>query len=73
MVQDAAIPLEEALLCMSRNVAEALGLYPQKGVLQVDSDADLVLLDEQLEIASVMAKGVWMMKEYTLLKRGMFE
>ena len=41
----------------TENVAKALGLYPAKGCLAEGSDADLVLLDRDLNVDSVFAKG----------------
>ena len=48
-------------------------LYPRKGAVAVGSDADLVLLDQDLEIDSVIAKGRCMMLEKELLVKGTFE
>jgi dihydropyrimidinase len=38
-------PVESIISLMSYNPARIFGLYPQKGVLQVGSDADIVLYD----------------------------
>ncbi|MCI9482287.1 MAG: beta-aspartyl-peptidase, partial [Oscillibacter sp.] len=57
MVQIHGYPLEKALAPATENVAKALGLYPAKGCLAEGSDADLVLLDEDLNVDSVFAKG----------------
>ena len=73
MVKTYKIPLSEALECCTINVAKGLNLYPNKGVLQIESDADLLLMNDQFEIDSVMAKGQWMMKDQVLLQKGMFE
>ena len=43
------IPLERIVQMMSYNPARILGLYPQKGTLQVGSDADLVIFDPNKE------------------------
>jgi len=43
------IPLERIVQIMSYNPARILGLYPQKGTLQVGSDADLVIFDPDTE------------------------
>ena len=73
MVTEEGVPLETALTFITKNVAQSLMLYPRKGALQVGSDADLVLLDQDLEIDSVIAKGRRMMADRELLVKGTFE
>ena len=73
MAAEEGIPLETALPFVTRNVAESLILYPRKGAVAVGSDADLVLLDQDLEIDCVIAKGRCMMLEKELLVKGTFE
>lgn len=41
----------------SENPARALGLYPQKGSVTVGSDADLVVLDDQLNVKLTLVEG----------------
>lgn len=67
------IALEEALPLFTSNVATALELYPHKGCIADGSDADLLLLDNDLAIDSVIAKGRIMMQSKELLVRGTFE
>ncbi len=57
LVQQENVPLKEALPLITCNVAKGLEIYPQKGCLAVNSDADIVLLDKELNIHSVLAKG----------------
>lgn len=63
MVQMQGYPLEKAIRPVTENVAKALKLYPTKGCLAASSDADIVLLDEDLNINSVYAKGICMLRD----------
>jgi len=49
--------LIEALEAASLTPARLLGLCPQKGALEVGSDADLVLLDAELNVHSCYVNG----------------
>jgi len=44
-VKTGAITLEQMALLLSERAARLFGMYPQKGVLRVGSDADLVIFD----------------------------
>jgi beta-aspartyl-dipeptidase (metallo-type) len=57
---------------MTSNVANLLKFH-YKGRIQTGFDADLLVLDEQHGINSVMANGVWHIKNNQQLKRGLFE
>ena len=72
MVQEEGIPLEKTLMPITENVAKALELYPRKGALQVGSDADILLLDGDLHIDFMMAKGQVMLKDKQQLVTGYF-
>ena len=52
------VPLASALRMLTANPARQIGLGARKGVLAPGADADLVFLDEKLEISGVMARGV---------------
>jgi N-acetylglucosamine-6-phosphate deacetylase len=52
------VPLPDVLVMLTANPARALGLDARKGALVPGADADLVFLDERLEIAGVMTRGV---------------
>ena len=62
MVEMHNCPLEKAIKPATENVAKALKLFPAKGTLAAGSDADIVLLDENLNIDSVYAMGKCMLK-----------
>lgn len=52
------VPLRDALLMLTANPARLLGLERKKGNLVPGADADLVLLDDQLNVCGVMTRGV---------------
>jgi N-acetylglucosamine-6-phosphate deacetylase len=52
------VPLASALRMLTANPARQIGLGARKGVLAPGADADLVFLDDRLEVAGVMTRGV---------------
>ena len=64
--------LEAALPAFSSNPARLMRFH-QKGRLAVGMDADLVLLDNNFGIGSVMALGRWMVREGQPVVCGTFE
>jgi len=71
-VQKENIPLEIALNVITSNPAKILKLH-QKGELKPGKDADVVILDSDLNIQSVWAKGRHMVKDGVALVKGTFE
>ncbi len=67
-----ATPLEKALLPITKNVAQILKLT-DKGTLSVGMDADIVLLDQDLNIDTVIAKGKILMLNKEQIVKGTFE
>jgi N-acetylglucosamine-6-phosphate deacetylase len=51
------LPLHEVLPMLTSNPARLLGLERRKGLLAAGADADLVLLDDQLQVAGVVTRG----------------
>lgn len=51
------VPLSSALRMVTANPARQIGLGTRKGVLAPGADADLVFLDDQLEVSGVMTRG----------------
>ena len=64
--------LEQVLPAITSNVASLLRL-PAKGRIAPDMDADLVCLDESLQVEHVMAGGKWMVRDRTPVVKGTFE
>ncbi len=73
MVVEQGLPLEQALPFITSNVAKALELYPRKGAVTVGGDADVVLLDGDYRIDTVLARGRVMMREKQVVVKGTFE
>jgi N-acetylglucosamine-6-phosphate deacetylase len=51
------VPFIDALAMVTENPARLLGLQPRKGTLAPGADADLVLLDAQIQVAGVITRG----------------
>lgn len=72
-VQNENMSLEEALPLGTRNVAKALEVYPKKGAVHEGSDADVLVLNGDLSMNTVIARGSLMMQDGVLLKKGTYE
>lgn len=57
VVQKADIPLEDAIRMASETPAKIMGVYDRKGSLQKDKDADILVLDNDLNVRAVWAMG----------------
>ncbi len=69
---DLGMPLEEILPTITSNVADGL-LLPHKGRIKAGCDADILLLNEDLSIDGMFAKGRKMMEGQEVLVKGTFE
>jgi len=67
------IPIHDALKVVTQNQAKSLKIYPRKGCLKIGSDADIVVLDNDLNVEHVFAKGKHMVKDGTPIVKGTFE
>lgn len=43
------VPIERVIACMTKNPAQKFGVYPRKGSFNVGADADVVIIDLDLE------------------------
>ncbi|EMT39951.1 beta-aspartyl-peptidase [Thermoanaerobacter thermohydrosulfuricus] len=73
VIVEGILPIEQAIKIITENVAKVLNLYPNKGCIKEKSDGDIVVLDSNLNIHSVIAKGVFMIKDKKIVKKSMFE
>jgi beta-aspartyl-dipeptidase (metallo-type) len=69
---DRGLPEQTVLPLMTSNVANLLKLA-KKGRVAAGYDADLVVLDQANRVSSVMARGVWQVKNNKQLVSGLFE
>lgn len=67
------LSLETALRFFTSNVAGILGLYPEKGCIKVGSAADIIIMDRELNIDAVLAKGKKMMTAGEVMVKGTYE
>ncbi len=73
MTQRQGLPLPDALSLMTRNAARALALSGRKGSLAPGMDADVLVLDPDLRVDSVLSRGRVMVREGRAVVRGMCE
>ena len=66
LVQKAEIPLEDAIRMASETPAKIMNVYDRKGSLQKNKDADLMILDDDLNVRAVWAMGNLVEGTYTL-------
>lgn len=71
--KEQGVPFEKAICLITENVAKGLEIYPKKGCLSNESDADLLILDDDLSISWVIAKGKVLMEEKEIIVKGMYE
>jgi N-acetylglucosamine-6-phosphate deacetylase len=66
LVQKAEIPLEDAIRMASETPAKIMSVYDRKGSLERGKDADLMILDDDLNIRGVWAMGNLVEGTFTL-------
>ncbi|MFO0747109.1 MAG: beta-aspartyl-peptidase [Myxococcota bacterium] len=74
LVLERGVALGEAMQLVSTSPARA-AMLERKGRIDVGMDADLVVLDEALQVDAVMAMGAWLVRgaQLTARGRGVFE
>jgi beta-aspartyl-dipeptidase (metallo-type) len=73
LVRDEKMPLEQAVRPVTLNAARLLRLDDRKGRIREGADADLVLLDAQVRVAEVYARGRRVVAGGQPVVRGWFE
>jgi len=72
-INEGIVTLEQGLGLITANPAKALRLYPRKGTLKEGSDADILLLDDALNIHTVFARGQVMVRDHQAVKKAFYE
>jgi N-acetylglucosamine-6-phosphate deacetylase len=58
-VQAIGLPIEQASIAASLTPARAIGVADEVGSIEVGKRADLVVLDDDLNVVAVMSRGEW--------------
>lgn len=72
-IREHGMPIPTALSFGTLNVARALEIEERKGSIKPGLDADILLLDRDLNIRTVIARGNIMMRDGEVLVKGTFE
>lgn len=72
-IQEGIVTMEEGFSIITKNPAKALKLSHGKGTLREAGDADIVLLNKQLDIDIVIAKGQVMVRQGEAVVKGFFQ
>src|SRR6266511_2889558 len=62
-VQEVGIPMQDAVTAASSTPARAIGIGERGGSIEPGKAADLVVLDDDLEVTAVMAAGRWVRRQ----------
>ena len=73
MVEEEGIAIDQAVQILSTNVAKALHIYPKKGILAPQSDADFIVITDDFELQHVWARGQQMVEAGKAIVKGTFE
>lgn len=71
-IQEEGVEMSDALAPVTSNPARIAGLF-SKGFLGKGADADILILNEALDIDTVMARGAVHLASGKLVRRGMFD
>jgi beta-aspartyl-dipeptidase (metallo-type) len=72
LVKECDLPLEEALKLITSNPAAQMHLF-QKGRIAVGNDADFCILNDDLDLSGVIAKGTVFMDDGKIIRKGRYE
>ena len=73
LVQEGGLPLEEALKLLTSNPARMIAKTGVKGCIAVGADADILVMDDDMTITDLFAKGKTAMRDGVVYIKGKFE
>jgi len=73
MVKEKGLCISQALLYFTSNVAKGLNLYPQKGSISEGSDGDVLIIDDSMDLDTVICMGKIAILEKEVLRYGTYE
>lgn len=73
MIKELEFSIDDALMFVTSNVAKGLDIYPKKGCIYEGSDADILLMDKNFEIDTVIANGKIMIENKKIIVYGSYE
>ena len=73
LVEEKAVPLEEALKLLTVNPAFMINMKGIKGTIAPGADADIIVYDDNMDIDSVYARGKAAVIHKEILMKGKFE
>lgn len=73
MVANLSFNIEKALQFYTTNVSKSIGIFPKKGIICENSDADFIILNDNLDIETVIANGKIMLEEGKIVVKGTYE
>jgi N-acetylglucosamine-6-phosphate deacetylase len=59
MVSHLSIPIKDAIRMASLSPAKAIGIDKWKGSIEIGKDADIILIDKDINILGTMVMGKW--------------
>jgi len=72
LIQDEHMEIGRSFKFVTENVAKGMGIYPQKGSITEGCDGDILILDDNLNVDGLIAKGRVLMNNKETLVSGTF-
>ncbi|WBW98754.1 beta-aspartyl-peptidase [Oceanirhabdus sp. W0125-5] len=73
LIEDEHMDIGRAFKFVTENAAKGLGIFPQKGSITEGCDADILILDHDLNVDGLIAKGKMLMKDKEIHVKSTFK